>query len=236
MKTVFVTGAGRGLGLEFVRQYLAADWLVLAGVRQSSPALSELADGQPRLRIVPLDVTNHGQVAAAAAQFPDIAIDLLINNAGIMGRHGFGDGGAEEQRFGMTDYSEWQRIFATNVMGPMRMAEAFVEHVARSRRGRMVMLSSIVGSMTLNHSGGLYGYRASKAALNAIVRSMAIDLAPRGIIVAGLHPGWVRTAMGGPRAELGVAESVTGMRAVIEGLGIEEAGNVLAIDGRPLPY
>lgn len=236
MQTVLVTGASRGLGLEFAKQYAAAGWRVLACARRVSPALAGLAGLQESVTPLRLDVTDHAQVDQLAAQLDGEAIDLLLNNAGTMGRHGFDDGGADEQRFGATDYDEWERVLRTNVMGPMKMAEAFVEHVARSGQRKIVTLSSMVGSMSLNRSGGLYGYRASKAAVNAVMRSMAIDLAQRGITAAALHPGWVRTAMGGPGAQIDVTTSVAGMRRVIENLTPQDAEGILAWDGSRLPY
>jgi NAD(P)-dependent dehydrogenase (short-subunit alcohol dehydrogenase family) len=121
-------------------------------------------------------------------------------------------------------------------MGPMKMAEAFVEHVARSRQRKIVTLSSMLGSMSLNTSGGLYGYRASKAAVNAIMKSMSIDLAKRGIVAVAMHPGWVRTDMGGRDASLGIADSVHGMRRVIADLSGSDSGHFIAYDGKVLGY
>lgn len=236
MHTILITGAGRGLGLEFAKQYAAAGWRVLACARRVSPALAGLAGLQDGVTPLALDVTDHAQVDGLAGQLAGESIDVLLNNAGIMGGRGFDEGGAGEQRFGATDYDAWERVFRTNVMGPMKMAEAFVEHVARSQQRKIVTLGSIVGSMSLNRSGGLYGYRASKAAVNAIMRSMAIDLAARGIVAAALHPGWVRTAMGGQGADIDVATSVAGLRRVIENLAPQSPDGIVAYDGSRLPY
>lgn len=236
MDTVLITGAGRGLGLEFARQYAAAGWRVLACVRRPSPALAGLAGIHGNVSAVALDVDDHEQVDHLARKLATAAIDVLINNAGIMGKHGFDDGGVGEQRLGVTDYEEFGHVLRTNVLGSMKMTEAFIEHVARGRQRKIVTLTSIVGSMALNTSGGLYAYRASKAAVNAIMKSMAIDLRARGIIAVAMHPGWVRTAMGGQNADIDVSQSVSGMRHVIAQLTLDAAEGVLTFDGRHLPY
>ena len=121
-------------------------------------------------------------------------------------------------------------------MGPMKMAEAFVEHVGRSGQKKIITFTSMVGSNALNTTGGLYGYRASKAAVNAIMKSMSIDLAARGIVAVAMHPGWVKTSMGGEGADIGVAESARGIRGVIATLTSGDVGNVIAYDGKVLPY
>lgn len=236
IKTVLITGTGRGLGLELSKQYAAAGWKVLACARRSSPALAGLAGIHGNVSVLPLDVTDHGQIDGLAKSLRGESIDVLINNAGVIGTHGFADGALEEHRFGASAFEEWEKIFRTNVMAPMKMAEAFVEHVAASGEKKIITLTSILGSMELNATGGLYAYRASKAAVNALMKSMAIDLAPRGIIAVAMHPGWVRTAMGGKRADMEAVESVTGMRRVIEQLRVADAGRVCVYDGSHLPY
>lgn len=237
MDTVLITGANRGLGLELAKQYAGEGWRVIACSRRSSPGLAGLAGIRDNVQVCTLDVTAHGQVERLARELGDETIDVLLNNAGIIGKAASFDAEAmRAQSFGQTDYDDWEQIFRTNVMGPMKMAEAFVEHVARSRQKKVVTLTSMVGSMALNTRGGLYGYRASKAAVNAIMKSMAIDLAPRGIVAVALHPGWVRTEMGGAAADLAIADSVRGMRRVIAALGPADAGKVIAFDGEVLPY
>jgi len=237
MPVVLVSGANRGLGLEFVRQYAADGWQVEAGCRSPSAELSTLAErhaGQVRVR--QLDVADPASIAALARLLRGEAIDLLLNNAGYLGRVPFAAGGIAHQQFGSSDYADWEQTFRVNVLGPMRMAEAFIAHVEAGEGRRMVTLTSIVGSMTLNTLGGLYPYRASKAAVNAIMKSMSIDLKQRGILAVAIHPGWARTDMGGPSADIDVADSVRGMRAVIAGLRDEQLGQVLAWDGSVLPY
>jgi NAD(P)-dependent dehydrogenase (short-subunit alcohol dehydrogenase family) len=239
MPTVLVTGASRGLGLEFVRQYAAEGWQVLAGVRDPAraPALSECRQNFTNIEILPLDLARHEGIDQAAMALRGQPIDVLINSAGTMGRGSFAAEGLAFGRFGTSDYSDWADVFRLNVMGPMKMAEAFVEHVASSSQKKIVTLTSILGSIEKNRIGGLYAYRASKAAVNAMMRSMAIDLArSHGIAATAIHPGWVRTDMGGPRADIDAPTSIAGMRRVIAALTIETAGRYWMYDGSELPW
>jgi NAD(P)-dependent dehydrogenase (short-subunit alcohol dehydrogenase family) len=227
MPTVLITGANRGLGLGLARAYLAAGWRVIAAVRQSSAELEALRSGS--LDIRRLDLCDDTELTALAGSLGDRPIDVLINNAGRQagqGRQGLGD----------FDRNVWHEVFDVNLFTPMRLAELFLEHLERSGRGRIVTISSDLGSMALNTFGGFYAYRASKAAVNAITRSLAIDLARRGIVAVALHPGWVLTDMGGPDAQLTVETSVRGLQQVIDGLRPEDSGKFLSWDGRELPW
>jgi NAD(P)-dependent dehydrogenase (short-subunit alcohol dehydrogenase family) len=236
MPTVLVTGANRGLGLEFVRQYAADGWRVLACSRGQSAELGRLAEAYPEICRHALDVTDHLMVEGLATTLSGEPIDVLLNNAGVYGAAGFTGGGMESQSFGHTDYADWFHTLEVNVLGPMKMSEAFVEHVAMSEQKKIITLSSIVGSMELNTSGGLYRYRSSKAAVNAIMKSMSLDLHPRGIMAVAVHPGWVRSDMGGPNAEIEAETSVAGVRKVIAALTKEQLGRVISYDGETLPY
>jgi NAD(P)-dependent dehydrogenase (short-subunit alcohol dehydrogenase family) len=236
MDTVLITGAGRGLGLELARQYAADGWRVLAAARRASADLDAVARAHDNVSLHALDVTDHRQVDVLAVQLGAEAIDVLISNAGILGKKSFDEGASLDQAFGNTDYADWERIFRTNVMGPMKVAEAFVEHVARSRQRKIVTFSSMLGSMNLNTTGGLYGYRASKAAVNAIMKSMAVDLGRRGILAAAVHPGWVRTDMGGRNATLAATAAVRGVRRVIDELGPDRSGCLLGHDGAVMDF
>lgn len=240
MATVLITGANRGLGLEFTRQYAALGWEVIACARHpdAATALQALArDSAGRVMVEQLDVTDHASVDAAAHRLEGQAIDVLLNNAGTMGRGTTTHAGFPSNRFGEIDYADWEEIFRVNVEGPMKVTEAFVEHVARSAGRKVVALSSVVGSIASNTSGGLYAYRGSKAALNACMKSLAIDLGrSHGLVVAMLHPGWVRTDMGGPRADIDAPESVAGLLRVVDGLDAEKSGRFWRYDGSELPW
>lgn len=227
MPTVLVTGANRGLGLGLTRAYLEDGWQVIATGRQSSAELEALQNGS--LDIRELDLCNDEELAALSRSLGSRPIDVLINNAGRQATPG-------HQGLGDFDRGAWHAVFDINLFTPMRMVELFLEHLERSGRGRIVMISSDLGSMELNSFGGLYAYRASKAAVNAITKSLAIDLAGRGIIAVALNPGWVHTDMGGPDAMLDVETSVRGMQKVIDVLRPEDSGKFMAWDGRALPW
>jgi NAD(P)-dependent dehydrogenase (short-subunit alcohol dehydrogenase family) len=174
------------------------------------------------------DVTDETSVRGAARQLGRETIDLLINNAGTSGEPG--------QRTGHIDYENWARVFDVNTMGPLRVVEAFVDHVARSERPLIVTITSGMGSLTDNTSGGSIAYRSSKAAVNMAMRSVAAELAPRGIICVVVNPGWVRTRMGGAGAPLPVEDSAAAMRALFERLRPRDGGKFFNYDGSEHPW
>lgn len=240
MPTILITGTSRGLGLECVRQYAAADWQVLACARRPADSvdLVALAAEYPqRIRLLTLDVTDHAAVDRLAVALEATPIDVLLNSAGTMGSGSFARDGLAFGSFGNSDFEDWAQVFRLNVLGSMKMAEAFVTHVARSEQKKIVTLTSMLGSVANNRIGGLYAYRASKAAVNAIMKSMSIDLAKsHGIAATALHPGWVRTELGGPNADIDAATSVAGMRRVIDALTLANAGRFWVYDGSELPW
>ncbi|MEX2151317.1 MAG: SDR family oxidoreductase [Steroidobacteraceae bacterium] len=231
MPTVLITGANRGLGLEFVRQYSAEGWRVFAACRAPHEAseLQQLVAGSSgRIRVVEMDVTDTASVRAAAAGLKGEAIDLLLNNAGV--------GGPGGQQLGNLDYAAWARVLDANTLGPMRVSETFLENVAKSRERKIVTITSGMGSIEDNSSGGRYAYRSSKAAVNMVMKSLAVDTAPQGITCIVIHPGWVRTDMGGPDGNLDPAESIQAMRSVIAKLRPEDSGRFLNYTGKPYPW
>jgi len=223
MATILVTGCDTGLGVEFARQYAAEGHRVIATCLDPASA-RETAAIRGKIEVVGLDVTDHDAIARLAARLAGEPIDILLNNAGIARPH---------PPFGATDYPFWRRILETNLIGPMKMAESFVEHVARSELKMMAFVSSRMGSIALNNSGGSYPYRSSKAALNMVVKSLAIDLAPRAICVLALHPGWAMTE---PGARVPVSESVAGMRSVINRASPHHTGSFVTYHDQPLPW
>ena len=230
MPTVLITGANRGIGLEFARSFADDGWQVRACCRNPDKAkelksLCAGSDGAATLHR--LDVTDGLKAASLARELADEPIDILLNNAGIAGpRTGFGE----------TDYDEWLPVFAVNTLAPMRLAERFVNHVARSDRKLIVNISSSMGSIGDNSGSGAYIYRSSKAALNMVTKCLSIDLAGRGICVVAFHPGWVQTDMGGKGAAIAPAESVRGMRAVIDRLSVRDTGGFFNYDGSKIPW
>ena len=231
MSTVLVTGANRGLGLEFARQYAADGWKVYAACRDPDAAqeLAQVAaQSDGAIRVLALEVTDTASVRAAAQSLAGEAIDVLINNAGV--------GSPKKQRLGSLDYAAWARVLDVNTLGPMRVVEAFLDSVAKGSNRKIVTLTSAMGSIADNGSGGSYAYRSSKAAVNIVMKSLSIDLAPRGITCVVVHPGWVRTAMGGPDGKLTPTESVTALRRRIAGLRPEDTGRFFNYDGKPYPW
>lgn len=224
MPSVFVTGASRGLGLEFVRQYAAAGWNVVAACRDPSnaPDLAELG-----VETVTLDLSDSSSIARAAETLAGRSFDVLLSNAGVMG---------EGQQFGRLSEAEWERVFYVNSIAPLKLAEAFLPHVTASQKKLMVFLTSRMGSIADNSSGGSYIYRSSKAALNAAVKSLSIDLAPQGVTSLLLHPGWVKTDMGGPNAMLTPARSIEAMRGLIDDVEPGQKLKFLNYDGQDLPW
>ena len=230
-RSVLVTGANRGLGLEFVRQYAQAGWKSYAACRapESAKELKALQDQHAgRITILSLDVTDAASVRTAAEKLRGEPIDLLLNNAGV--------GGPPAQKIGSFDYAAWSQVLDVNVLGPARVIEAFVGNVAKGRDKRIVTVTSRMGSIADNSSGGSYAYRSSKAGVNAVVKSFSIDLAPRGITCVVVHPGWVRTDMGGAGGKLAPAESVKSLRALIDGLSATDSGKFFDVDGEVLPW
>jgi NAD(P)-dependent dehydrogenase (short-subunit alcohol dehydrogenase family) len=227
LPTVLVTGANRGIGLELAKQYAAAGWRVHATCRtpEAADALRGLSGD---VKLHRLDVVRPDQIADAARQLRDQPIDLLVNNAGI--------GTQAKTSLGDMDYPHWEEMLRINVLGPMRVAEAFAPHVAASERRIMLFLSSRAGSIADNLSGGRYLYRSSKAALNAVVKSLAIDLMPKRITCAAVHPGWARTDMGTAAAPIAVADSVAALRALVDRLEPHHNGRFLNYDGQELRW
>jgi NAD(P)-dependent dehydrogenase (short-subunit alcohol dehydrogenase family) len=226
MPTLLITGASRGLGLEFVRQYSADGWTVHACCRNPDTA-TDLRALTGDIRIHRLDVAETDEVKALATALEDERLDLLINNAGIFG--------PRPQGFGNCDKAAWLEVFATNAVGPMLMAEAFRPHLARAGDAKLVNVSSQLGSIAEN--GGAYQiYSASKAALNSLMTGAALALKEDGIVTVLVHPGWVHTDMGGERAPLAPEESIANLRALIGKLGPDDNGRFLSHDGREIPW
>lgn len=220
MPTLLITGANRGLGLEFVRQYSADGWKVIATVRNPERA-DELRAVAGDIRIEQLDVADVNAIRSFAARI-DEPIDHLICNAGVMGK------------YSEVDPDSWTYTLRVNVIAPTVLALALIDRVAPG--GKVVAITSKMGSIADNESGGGIIYRSSKAALNAAWRSLAIDWRGRDLAVAMLHPGWVQTDMGGAQAPTPPQESIAGLRRVIAGLTREQSGSFLDYQGNAIPW
>ncbi len=228
MPTVLITGASRGLGLEFARQYAADGWRVVATCRDPSGSGKTLETIEGTVEIHALDVTDHGRVEALAEELAKESIDLLLNVAGIYG--------PRPLNLDNVDYAAWEEVFRVNAMAPLKVGTSFVAHVARSDLKRMVTISSVMGSIERTDSGGAYIYRSSKAAVNSVMKILSADLKARGVTVVVFHPGWVRTDMGGPGAAIDAEESVTGMRRVIARLKPKNNGAFFNYNGARIPW
>ncbi len=224
MSTYLVTGASRGLGLELARQLQARGDHVIGAVRDPAGADALRATGA---RIEPLVVDDPASVAALGARLADTPIDVLVNSAGVGGLgRGLPDLTAEELH----------RYFAVNAVGPVLVTQAVLPSLRAGRLRRVAHLTSLMGSIADNTSGAAYAYRGSKAALNMLNKSMALELGREGFVCVVLNPGWVQTDMGGPHAPTPVADSVRGLLAIVDSLTPERNGRFFHFDGRELPW
>ena len=229
-RVVVITGANRGLGLEFCRQYLAGGAKVYACSRSPEKAATLLELKQSygeALEIVPLDVSNPVMLANLPYVIEE-PIDILINNAGIYGPKGLA--------FGEYKADDWAEVLKINTIAPMMVAQALAGKVAASREKKMVLVSSKMGSIADNQKGGSYIYRSSKAAVNAVGKALAIDFAEQGVKVAIVHPGWVQTDMGGSGGLIDAQTSITGLCEVIENLNDSNSGEFFNYDGTLIPW
>ncbi len=222
MPTLLIIGASRGLGLEFVRQYAADGWRVLATVREISQGRTVSEAGA---EVYICDVADMASIRRLASTLADQKLDMVLHSAGIYG---------ESQDFGSVDPDKFLEVMRVDALAPLKVAEAFADHL--DGRKIMAAVSSMMGSVAENSSGGSYAYRAAKAALNMVMKGLSIDLAPRGITTVALSPGWVRTDMGGPGAPLEAPEAVAGMRKVLAELKPADSGSLIHYDGRTLPW
>jgi len=225
---VLITGANRGIGLEFARQYARDGWKVIAccrGLMQAAD-LQQLAMAYPNIQTYALDVADFAAIEALASVLKDVKIDVLINNAGVY----------PHSNPEAVDTGDWLHAFKVNSMAPFKIATAFMPNVAGSQLRKLVTLSSKMGSLDDNTSGGSYIYRSSKVAANMVMKSLSIDLRQYGISVAVLHPGWVQTEMGGPDALIDAQTSVSGLRQVIADLSLANSGQFIAYDGQVINW
>jgi NAD(P)-dependent dehydrogenase (short-subunit alcohol dehydrogenase family) len=237
MPTVLITGASRGLGLEFVRQYTADGWDVLATARapEDSAGLADLSqEWGDKLSLHPLDVSEEDSIEDLTDELDGRPIDLLLHNAGMYPRKG--------THIGELDYDAWIETLETNLFGTLRLTEALLENVANSERKQIVAISSSMGSLratsgdSVAQSGSSYQYRTSKVALNMAMLILSKELAARGISVVMMCPGWVKTDMGGAQAAITPEVSVTGMKKILDAGRMDISGKFLSYDGSVRPW
>jgi NAD(P)-dependent dehydrogenase (short-subunit alcohol dehydrogenase family) len=225
-----ITGANRGIGAEFVRQLIARGDHVDAGARDphAATALLDLAARHAdKLRVHGCDVSDDASVRGFAQALGDVAVDVLVNNAGVMGKM---------QSLEALDLEDVKHTFDVNALGAVRVTRALLAHLEHAKTRRVVQITSGMGSITDNASGGAYGYRMSKAGLNMANKSMSVDLRARGFTCVVINPGWVKTDMGGAGATITAEDSVRKMLAIIDGLTPEQTGSFLNFRGGTYPY
>ncbi len=223
MPTILITGANRGIGLELARQYAAAGDTVIRANRGADTS------GEAVGEVLPLDATSDASAAALAAFLKGRPIDLLINNAGISGPS------PAQQTSTEMDFAGFLHVLDANVLGPLRVTQALLPNLRAASAAKVAVISSQMGQLSSPNSG-FVAYRASKAAVNKVFQCLAADLKGEGISVAMLHPGWVRTDMGGPGADIDVSTSAAGIRNVLAGLDVASTGRFTAYDGRALDW
>lgn len=232
MSSILITGSNRGLGLEWARQYAQEGWRVFATCRHPAEAteLRALAERHPALSVHRLDITRRDEVQALTAELPNETIDLLINNAGVYLEK------FDERLIGRMSYDDWLDTLRVNTLGSIQVTEALVEQVARSRGRLVVAITSHMGSIAEISTPGSYYYRSSKAALNAAMKGLSLELKTRRIGVLLMHPGWVQTRMGGPGARYTPAQSVRGMREIIDRFDLADTGRFFRFDGTEISW
>ena len=232
MPSILITGSNRGLGLEWVRQYAILGWKVHATCRHPDQAkeLRQLSHENPNIVIHRMDITHPDEITAVTETLRGSSIDILINNAGVYLEK------FKQSNLGQVDYSEWEETFRVNTLGSVRVIESLIDNLTRSEKRLVVATTSHMGSITEISSPDSYAYRSSKAALNAAMRGIALELETRNIGVLLLHPGWVKTRMGGPGAFISTTQSVRGMRAIIDNFKLNQTGTFYRYDGSVIPW
>jgi NAD(P)-dependent dehydrogenase (short-subunit alcohol dehydrogenase family) len=228
---ILVTGANRGIGLEMVRYSMEQGWRVFACCRNPNNAeslfnIAKLSNGQISVHIA--DMQELATLQALSYELRNESIDMLINNAGVYG--------SEKNKFGSVDADGWLQAFQINCIAPLKMVEAFSAQLLMSEHKIVACMSSKMGSMADNGYGSSYIYRSSKAALNSVVKSLSIDLKEQGVISVALHPGWVKTEMGGANAEITARECVEQLFHNLLKLTVNDSGRFIDIDGSDIPW
>ena len=230
MATILVTGANRGLGIEFVEQYLNEGNEVIATYRNenSSMDLIEMGNERSNLKLLQLDVSSNKSLNSFAENLGNLPIDIFINNAGVYG--------PRNSSFGNVDEENWIPAIKVNTIAPILMTQLIIKNIRSGADKKLIYITSKMGSIDDNKGGGAYVYRSSKTALNSVVKSLSVDLENEGMTVALIHPGWVKTDMGGPSALIDKDTSVRGMTEVISNLDISSTGNFYNYDGSIIPW
>ena len=228
--SILITGTNRGIGLEFVKHYLKNNEKIIATCRNKHSAkdLLELENTTNNLSLVELDVSNPNSINNFTSKIAGLPIDTFISNAGVSG--------PKNIEFGNFNAKEWLDVFNINTIAPLIITQKILKNLRLGKDKKLVFISSKVGSIEDNTSGGMYIYRTSKTALNQVIKSLSIDLKGENFIVVALHPGWVQTDMGGPNALIDTKTSVRGMTEAIDNLTSKNSGKFYNYDGSPIPW
>ena len=222
METVLITGASRGIGLELTRQFLDLGYNVISTYRGQPSAQLESLLSNKALMLHELEVTDEASISTLAAQLSNSNIDVLINNAGILG--------PTEQSMETVQPSEWLNTFAVNTVAPLMVCRALLPLMEASSNPRIVTISSQMGALS-RESMGMYAYRSSKAAVNKVMQVLALELKPKGVTVCPVHPGWVKTDMGGQEADITAEESASGIVGLVQSMALEQSGTFFTWEG-----
>jgi NAD(P)-dependent dehydrogenase (short-subunit alcohol dehydrogenase family) len=236
MGTWLVTGASRGIGLEYVRQLASAGETVIATARNPAEAaeLAKLAEANDSVRLEALDLEDRASVIALGQRLHGVSIDVLLNNAGLYG--GSWDNASHRQSHDSMDYDLWEQIMRVNVLAPFQMIQVLRANLSASERKLVINMSSDLGSIANNAQGQSYAYRSSKAALNMVTKGLSVELANQGFTVISMAPGWTQTDLGGTSAQWPVAESVANQLKVIAGLTAHDNGRFVNLLGNNVPW
>ena len=236
-KNYLVTGANRGLGLEFTKQILQAGHNVYAACRNIND-IEDLdllfAEYKDKLIVVNLDINDHNSILSLSEKLKDTSIDVMINNAGTIGPLPYFEN-TFKQHYGTIDYDVWSDVFKTNLFGPVKMAETFLENIENGNDKKMIFISSVVGSIADDHQKA-FAYATSKTALNKSVALLADILKEKEIKVLAMCPGYVKTRMNGGGANLEPEESIEGMLKQIEKLDLESSGSFVRYNGESINW
>ena len=232
MPSILITGSNRGLGLEWVRQYLGLDWRVYATCRYPELAeeLKQLQRQHPNLSLHQLDITKVDHVQRISQELSDAKLDILINNAGVYYER------LAKDKLGLIDYTAWQETFKVNTLGAVRMIEVLRRNLSQSEKRLVVTITSHMGSIEDIGSANDYAYRSSKPALNTVMKGLIYELAEYGIGILLVHPGGVRTRMGGSAAPLSTKESVSNIRNLVDKFTQADSGRFYRHDGVIIPW
>ena len=230
MTTIMITGANRGIGLELVRQYCNRNYQVIGTYRDetTSEELISMSRNLDNLKVYSLDVSSDQSLKDFSSKLGETPVDIFINNAGVYG--------PRDSSFNNVDEKKWIPVFQTNAIAPLLLTQLIIDNLRNGSQKKLIYITSKMGSIDDNKSGGAYIYRSSKTALNSVVKSISVDLAKDGMKVALLHPGWVRTDMGGPNGLIDTTASVSGMTEVIDSLSQSDSGCFFNYDGSKIPW